>query len=243
MRALLLAAGMGTRLRPLTDCIPKCLIDIGGRPLLGYWLQLLVAAGISEVVINTHYMADRVRDYVAGQDHPLKLTLVHEDVLLGTGGTLLANRALFFDEPVMLVHADNLSLFEPARFMAHFDSRPKGAEITMMTFCTDSPRSCGIVDVDPDGIVRALYEKSPNPPGNLANAAVYIVAPDVVRFIATLGKAFVDFSTEVLPAYMGRINTFHNDVYHRDIGTVESLAAGRLEYPPVAARFFAAARR
>lgn len=77
----------------------------------------------------------------------------------------------------------------------------------------------------------AFYEKVENPPGNLANAAVYILSPAVLEFLSGLGKEEIDFSTEVLPHFMGRINAFHNEVYHRDIGTLESLAAARAEYP------------
>ena len=103
--------------------------------------------------------------------------------------------------------------------------------MTMMTFRTDAPETCGVVEVDSRGIVQAFHEKVPNPPGNLANAAVYILAQGVIDHIAGLRKEHVDFSTEVLPHYLGRINTFHNDIYHRDIGTKESLQAARREYP------------
>jgi mannose-1-phosphate guanylyltransferase len=75
-----------------------------------------------------------------------------------------------------------------------------------------------------------------NPPGNLANAAVYILAPSVVAFVEGLGKDRIDFSTEILPRYIGRINTFENETYHRDIGTPQSLQTARAEYPLVARR-------
>ena len=100
----------------------------------------------------------------------------------------------------------------------------------MMTFSTSNPDSCGIVELDKDGTVTAFHEKVPNPPGNLANGAVYILAPSVMNFLAGLGKTVIDFSTEVLPHYMGRINTFQNDIYHRDIGSPESLKAAQSDY-------------
>ena len=81
-----------------------------------------------------------------------------------------------------------------------------------------------------------MDKKVKNPPGNLANGAVYVTAPTVMNFLADLNKKTIDFSTEVLPHYLGRINTFHNDSYHRDIGTVESLLAAQTEYPIAAAR-------
>jgi mannose-1-phosphate guanylyltransferase len=233
VRALLLAAGLGTRLRPITDTVPKCLVDINGRPLLDYWIELLIAGGITDVLINLHHLPDLVKSYVASCRHAARLSTVHEEALLGTGGTLLSNRHFFGKNAVMLVHADNLSLFDVRAFIGRYEGRRSGIEITMLTFTTPDPKSCGIVELDHHGIVTAFHEKVSNPPGNLANGAVYIVSPAVVDFLAMLGKEVIDFSTEVLPHFIGRINTFHNAIYHRDIGTPDSLAAARRDYPSV----------
>lgn len=230
MRALLLAAGLGTRLRPLTDSRPKCLVEIHGRPLLDYWVEQLGNAGITEVLVNLHYLPDAVRSYIANCRHPVRITTVYEEKLLGTGGTLLANRAFFQDQPSMLVHADNLSRFSVGDFIRRFDERTPGVEITMMTFDAPEPEQCGIVELDRRGIVTSFHEKVADPPGTLANGAVYILSPSVMDFLAGLGKDTIDFSTEVLPHFLGRINTFHNHVYHRDIGTLQSLQAARAEY-------------
>lgn len=236
MRALLLAAGLGTRLRPITDTVPKCLVEINGRPLLDHWLELLSNAGIKDILINLHYLPEAVRAYLSTCSYPANIATVLEEQLLCTGGTLLRNRAFFQSEPIMLVHADNLSLFDTRAFMQRFHSRDTNIDITMMTFHTDEPQTCGIVELDERGAVRAFHEKVKSPPGNLANAAVYILTPAVIDFIARLGREVVDFSTEVLPHFMGRINTFHNEVYHRDIGTVESLRLAQIEYPAAVAR-------
>ncbi len=230
MRALLLAAGLGTRLRPLTDSVPKCLVEIDGRPLLDHWIELLAGGGIVDILVNLHYLADTVRAHIESRRYPARVTSVYEESLLGTGGTLLRNRAFFGKEPGMLVHADNLSSFDPRAFVDRFLSRDSGIEITMMTFRTDAPESCGIVELDGRGVVRAFHEKASEPPGDLANAAVYIVSPVVIDFMAGLGREVIDFSTEVLPRFLGRINTFHNGTYHRDVGTMESLLAARREY-------------
>jgi mannose-1-phosphate guanylyltransferase len=231
MRALLLAAGFGTRLRPLTDTVPKCLVQINGRPLLDYWLELLSTGGVTQILVNLHYLPNAVRAFLATSTYPLEITTVFEEQLLGTAGTVLKNRAFFQQEPVMLIHADNLSLFNVREFVQKFYDRKNSIDITMMTFHTDAPEACGIVELDEAGIVRGLHEKVKDPPGNLANAAVYILAPTVVEYIAGLDKKVIDFSNDVLPHYLGRINTFHNGTYHRDIGTIESLAAAQLEYP------------
>lgn len=235
MRALLLSAGLGTRLRPVTDTLPKALVPIRGRPLMEYWLQLLVDGGVKPILVNTHYLADQVVAYVKGSAFSPHVTIVHENALLGTAGTLLRNRRFFADGPAMLIHGDNLSLFDVSAFQAAYERRPPGVEITMMTFSSQTPETCGIVELDGCGIVRAFHEKVQNPPGNLANAAIYILAPGIFDFLETLGKETIDFSTEVLPHYIGRINTFHNDVYHRDVGTPESLLAAQSEYPAAAA--------
>lgn len=233
MRALLLAAGLGARLRPITNSVPKCLVEINGRPLLDYWIELLSKGGIADILINLHHLPKAARSYIESCRYPVKITTVYEERLLGTGGTLLKNRGFFLNGPAMLVHADNLSVFDVRAFIRRYECRKAGVEITMMTFDATEPEACGIVELDERGIVKAFHEKVKNPPGNLANGAVYVLSPSVVDFLASLGKEVIDFSTEVLPHFMGRINTFHNGIYHRDIGTVESLLAAQHEYPAV----------
>lgn len=231
MRALLLAAGLGTRLRPLTDRVPKCLVPIRGKPLLGYWLDLLLPAGIEKVLVNTHYLPDTVKRFVAESPWRDRIVLAHEEQLLGTGGTVLANRDFFADQAGLVAHADNLTRFDVGAFLRRHARRPAEALITMMTFQTDMPRASGIVEEDELGIVTAFHEKVADPPGDRANAAVYIFEPEVVEFMQRLGKPVVDLSTEVVPAFVGRICTFFNPGYHRDIGTPESLRKAELEYP------------
>jgi len=233
---LLLAAGLGTRLRPITNSVPKCLVEINGRPLLDYWIELLSKGGIVEILINLHHLPEAVRSYVERCRHPVRITMVYEESLLGTGGTLLKNRDFFRREPSLLVHADNLSNFDVRAFIRRYEKRERGIEITMMTFDAVEPEECGIVELDQRGVVRAFHEKVKNPPGNLANGAVYVMSPSVMDFLAGLGKETIDFSTEVLPHFMGRINTFHNGIYHRDIGTVESLLAAQIDFPAAIAR-------
>lgn len=230
MRALLLAAGLGTRLRPLTNTVPKCLVEINGRPLLDYWIELLSNAGVSEILVNLHYLPDQVKAYIAGCHYPVNITTAMEDQLLLTAGTLLKNRTFFGQEPVVMIHADNLSMFDMNAFMDRFYTRTINIDITMMTFYTDAPHTCGIVELDANGVVIAFHEKVQTPPSNLANGAVYILSRNVIDFINGLGKEVIDFSTEVLPHFLGRINTFHNAVYHRDIGSIESLALAQTEY-------------
>lgn len=226
----MLAAGLGTRLRPLTNTTPKCLVPVLGKPLLAYWLDLLLAAGIERVLINTHHLAEVVEKFVSGSRWREQITLVHERQLLGTGGTVLRNRDFFGRQALMVIHADNLSRFDVRAFLARHEARPRRAAMTMMTFDTDAPQTCGIVVLGDKGLVKEMHEKAADPPGRRANAAVYIFEPEVVDFIASLGRRVVDVSTEVLPHFMGRIYTFHNDCYHRDIGSPESLKRAETEF-------------
>jgi len=232
MRALLLAGGLGTRLRPLTDTVPKCLVEIGGKPLLDYWLDLLFSAGVERALVNTHWLATAVEDHVARSPWRDRIDLVHEDSLLGTGGTVLANRDYFGGEALLVAHADNLTDFDAtALISAHVAARPTCA-ITLLAFETDAPRSCGILELAADHRVMGFHEKVANPPGNLANGAVYIFEPEVLDYIASFGRPVVDLSTEVIPHYLGRILAVKTPGYHRDIGTPESLERARAEFLP-----------
>jgi mannose-1-phosphate guanylyltransferase len=231
VKALLLAAGIGARLRPLTNVLPKCLMPINGRPLLSYWLQILFDAGVDDIIVNLHHHANIVRQFVERGPHAQKIKLAFEEELLGTAGTLLHHKAYFNAGPVLVAHADNLSQFSFEKFKLAHDSRPSSAALTMMTFVTHAPEQCGVVELNRAGIVVRFHEKVRNPPTNLANAAVYIVEPEVTAFLETLGKKVIDFSTEVLPHFIGRIYTYHNDIYHRDIGTLASLLQAQIDYP------------
>jgi mannose-1-phosphate guanylyltransferase len=230
VRALLLAGGLGTRLRPLTEHTPKCLVPIHGRPLLDYWFDLLFAGGIERALVNTHWLADQVRAHVAASPHADRIDLVHEPELLGTGGTLLANRAWLGDGPFLLAHADNLTDFDLPALLAAHRGRPPGHVMTMLAFRTDAPQSCGILELDDTGTVQAFHEKVADPPGNLANGAVYVCEGEFTAAAAALGKPVVDLSTEVIPRFVGRILAFETCGYHRDIGSNESLRLARAEF-------------
>ena len=105
----------------------------------------------------------------------------------------------------------------------------------MMTFRTPTPQSCGIVELDAKGIVTAFHEKVCSPPGNLANGAVYIMDPEVLDAIDACGVEQPDISVHVIPQFIGRIFTFLNTVYHRDIGTPESYAQAQVEFASLTA--------
>ena len=155
MKALLLAAGFGTRLRPVTNNLPKCLVPINKKPLLDYWLHLLFDQGIAHALINTHFLSEQVEKYVDQSPWKNELTLLHETQLLGTGGTILRNKENLDQEAFLVAHADNLTWFDLSAFQEQHTRNVKehDAIMTMMTFHTDSPESCGIVEIDAKGFV------------------------------------------------------------------------------------------
>ena len=222
MRALLLAGGLGKRLRPLTDDVPKCLVTVAKKPLLDYWINRLTIANFDYLIINTHYLADQVREFV--KRHPLqdKVKLIHEEVLLGTAGTLKENIDFLIGEDCLLAHADNYCDADFEEFVSHHNNRPKECLITMMTFITDTPESCGIVQIDHNGVVKNFYEKETNPRGNLANGAIYILSKEFLSSFKEEFHSAVDFSEDVIPKLLGRIYTYHTSAKLVDIGTLRT---------------------
>ena len=228
LRALLLAAGLGTRLWPLTLHTPKCLMPVAGEPLLGRWLRQLEAAGCEAVLINTHHLADQVEAFLRERPAgPMRVQTIYEPELLGTAGTLLANRAFFEASTGLLIHADNAMAEDLQGLLAAHAARPAQCMLTMLTFCTDQPRSCGIVATDAQGIVTAFYEKLSDPPGTCANGALYVFDSQLLSFIVGMSPRPSDFSTEVIPALMGRIQTHHTEQPYLDIGTPAALGAAQ----------------
>jgi len=225
IRALLLAAGLGTRLRPYTENLPKCLMPVSRRPLLDHWLCTLYRQNVSKVLVNTHHHAELVQEFLARKPFQGWVDEVYEKELLGTAGTLRNNWQYFADSTTLLIHSDNWCQCDFGNFLRyHMFERPAHTVMTMMTFDTEFPEASGIVELDKNGVVISFYEKPVRPKSNLANAAVYILEPEIIHTLAA-GPEVVDFSTEVIPNYLGRIATWKNRGIHRDIGAIDSLIA------------------
>ena len=230
--ALLLAAGMGTRLQPLTDKLPKCLMPIRGVPLLEHWLSLLYQADIRNVLINTHHHKAMVEEFLLRPRFNKWVKSTYEPKLLGTAGTLRQNASFFEGNTVLLAHADNWVNCNFSDFLDfHGNRRPDKTIMTMMTFRTTKPKTCGIVEIDPEGVVKKFHEKVTQPPGNLANGAVYLLEPEVTNWLLEKMDA-TDFSTDVVPEFLGRIATWENTKIHRDIGTIDSLRSAQNDPTP-----------
>lgn len=222
-KALLLAGGLGTRLRPITETVPKCLVPVAGRPILDYWYDALEKAGLREVLLNTHHHAEQVRDHIAKTNATRGLTVTEawEPELLGSAGTVHANRDWADDtDAVVIIYADNLSDVDLTDVLRFHDSHSD--PMTMVLFHTAYPSQCGIATLDGDRIVD-FVEKPEHPASDLANAGLYVVDADTWREIADMNV--FDFGFDILPHYIGRMRGFSHDGYHRDIGNHEALAA------------------
>lgn len=224
-KALLLAGGLGTRLRPITDATPKCLVEIEGRPLLDYWFETLEDAGIRDVLINTHHLPEQVRQFIAERNlRGFRAVETFEAKLLGSAGTIAANSDWAGDaDDVVIVYADNLSDVDIGGLLAAH--RAHGDPVTMLLFRAPNPSACGIAELDGDGRVVNFEEKPAKPKSDLANAGVYVVTGAAWREIARM-RAF-DLGFDVLPRFVGRMCGHVHRGYHRDIGDHEALGAAR----------------
>jgi len=222
MKALLLAGGMGTRLRPITNTLPKCLVPIKGKPLLEIWFDALFGAGITEILINTHYLAEQVENFVLGSNYRSKVKLVHEEILLGTAGTILKNKDFFRGGDGMVIHADNYCLANLGEFIKSHSKRPEKTVMSMLSFTTNNPENCGVLEVDHEGVVIQFHEKKIYGKNKLANGAIYILSEEFLRNIDINFYDAIDFSYDVIPKLMGRIYSHHTIEKLIDIGTVEA---------------------
>ena len=222
MKTILLAAGFGKRLMPLTKDIPKCLVPIKGVPLLDIWLTRLVEFNLGPFLVNTHYLSSQVEAFIRDSKHNNYVTIANELVLMGTAGTLIKNLDFFQGGDGLLIHSDNYCMADFNAFVSAHKNRPKECLLTMMTFRTNNPTSCGIVELNHQGVVTKFYEKVSNPPGNLANGAIYILSAELLEMIKKELSNAKDFSTEILDQLIGRIFTYETQELFIDIGTPET---------------------
>jgi mannose-1-phosphate guanylyltransferase len=232
MKAFLLAAGVGSRLRPITDTMPKCMVPIDGRPLLEIWLEAFAAAGVDEVLVNLHYLPDVVRQYVAVRPGLPAVRLVHEPELLGSAGTLVANRDWVAGEELFLAcNADNLTDFDLRELI---DAHHGADEIATLTaFHSENPSAGGVLEVDGGGRVVSFTEKPAEPASDLVNAGIYAFSPAVLDLIRPVPPA--DIGYDLLPLLVGRARVVPVEGYFRDIGTPEAYHQAGKEWPVRAA--------
>lgn len=227
MKGFLLAAGNGTRLRPLTNSIPKCLVPIHGTPLLGVWLQWCARYGVDWVLINTHSHSERVREFLMAYRGPVQITMTNEPELLGSAGTLHVNRAFVAGEQEFAVlYADVLT---NCRFDNMLDfHRLRRAPVTVGTYRVPNPSQCGIIATDEMGRVVEFTEKPEFPRSDTAFSGVLVGGPALLDRVPARTPADIGF--DVLPNFVGEMFAFPIADYVLDIGTVEKYEQAQREW-------------
>ncbi|MDX2079450.1 MAG: nucleotidyltransferase family protein [Terrimicrobiaceae bacterium] len=221
MKALILAAGKGSRLGTIGEETPKPLLAVGGRPILEHHLNRCANAGVREVFINTHHLAGQIRDFCGdGSRWGLKITFSFEPVLLGTAGAVNAFRSRLDGEPFIVIYGDNVMELELPEFIrTHCSKRPVA---TVAVHYREDVSTSGMVVTDDSGRIRSFIEK-PAPSQQVShwvNAAVYLLEPDVLDFIPREG--FSDFGRDVFPALLAEGRHLHSFQLAGDVHPVDT---------------------
>jgi mannose-1-phosphate guanylyltransferase len=231
MKAFILAAGEGTRLRPLTESVPKCLLPIQGVPLLEIWLNSCNAAGITDVLINAHAHAETVKQFAATQKSGVRASIVEEPQLLGSAGTLAENRGFAGGEEAFFVLYGDVLTNVDLRRMLEFH-RQKTLSATLGVYQVPDPTRCGVVTMDEDDVIQKFVEKPIRPESNWAFSGVMIGGQEIFDFVPDRRPADIGF--DVLPKMAGRTAGYRISEYLIDIGTPENYQAAQRSWPGLA---------
>lgn len=241
MKALILAAGEGTRLGTLTRDRPKPMLPVGGRPILEHLVLFARHHGISDIAINLHYKPQSILDHFGdGSRFGVSITYSHEDTLLGSAG---AARKLdwFLDETFVVLYGDVLTDLDLSDLTARH--RASGGAATLALYAVEDPSRCGMVATDPSGRIQSFVEKPV--PGTadhlLANAGVYVAEPRVLTSIPR-DRAY-DFGHDLFPMLLAHdvpMYAFPTTGYVLDIGAPDRYAQAEIDlhagrYRPAAA--------
>jgi len=223
MKAFILAAGLGKRLKPLTYKTPKCLLKIKGVPLLDIWLEKLVQAGVKKIYINTNHLSHKIIKHVNKSIYFKKIKIIKEKKLYGTAGSLYRNLKYFSDSKnLIFLHGDNFTEEKISRLIKFHNKNSLKSCMTIMTFRTDYPKECGIITKDSKNNMIAYYEKVKEFRGNIANSAIYILNKKFLTEFKKKHKNSINFSKEVVPHYINRAKVFHSTKKFDDIGTFKN---------------------
>ena len=233
MRAMILAAGLGTRLRPLTNDRPKALVEIAGHTLLEITLRRLASFGIREVIVNVHHFADKVVDYLkANRNFGMRVEISREEILLDTGGGLKKAAWFFLEngnsEPFILHNVDVISTIDPDRMVrAHSESQALATlavqerETSRRLLFDSDLQLCGRQSAQqPADLVRPAEEITP-----LAFSGVHVISQGLLGMMTEEGAFSIIDSYLRLAGQGEKISAFRADEYYwRDLGKPENLA-------------------
>ncbi len=224
-KAVILAGGKGTRLRPLTNNIPKALIDIHGRTLTEHLFDLFKKYGIREVILSTGHMKEKIKNfYENGTKFGVNIIYVEETKALGTAGPLKLAKEML-NESFIVSNGDELKKINIARmFRLH---KRKNALVTIALTTVDDPTVYGVARLDGSRIVEFVEKpKKEESPSNLINAGFYIIEPEVIKMIP---EGFAMLEKEVFPklAKQGKVRGFPFSGQWFDTGSMERLKKAR----------------
>jgi NDP-sugar pyrophosphorylase family protein len=228
MRAMIMAAGKGTRLRPLTDLLPKPMVPIANRPALYHILRLLKRHGVREVVINLHHMPDVITEYFGdGGALDMELFYSYEPELLGTAGGVKNNEGFLKDDTFLVLSGDALTDVDITGLVAAH--RRNGSLATIAVKEVPDPSLYGVLVVDDDGRVVGFQEKPPREEARsrLCNCGIYVFEPQIFEHI--LPGQFDDFGSRVFPDLLRKRVPFHAhpiDAYWSDVGNLREYVRG-----------------
>ena len=228
---MLLAAGLGTRLRPLTYEVPKPLVPVVGTPVMEHIVRLLARHGFDDVVCNLHYFPDQIeRRFGDGSEWRLRLVYSHEEELMGTAGGVRNVRDHFGGETFLIISGDALTDIDlTALWRAH---REKGGIATLSLKRVDDPSQIGVVIRGEDGRIQGFQEK-PDPAealSDLGNCGIYVMEPEIFDYFPD--RPFVDWALDVFPALLGQDVPFYGHEiteYWNDIGNIKEFRKGNLD--------------
>jgi mannose-1-phosphate guanylyltransferase len=224
--AVILVGGKGTRLRPLTNSIPKPMLPVAGYPFLSHLLARIRAAGMTHVVLGTSFKAEVFEEYFGdGTDFGLEIEYVVEDEPLGTGGGIRNVLPRLRHDRAMVFNGDILGGTD---LQAVLDTHARNeADVTLHLLRVPDPRAFGCVPTDSDGRVTAFLEKTEDPPTDQINAGCYVFQREVIETIPA-GKS-VSVEREVFPELLARgarVFGHVDQAYWRDLGTPGDFVRG-----------------
>ncbi|HYM49972.1 MAG TPA: sugar phosphate nucleotidyltransferase [Candidatus Limnocylindrales bacterium] len=202
MKAVVMAGGEGSRLRPLTSGLPKPLVPVVGKPIMEHILRLLREQGIEEVIVTLQYLGSAIRDYFGdGSDFGMDITYVVEDAPLGTAGSV-KNAQSHLQEPFIVISGDALTDIDLGRAVEFH--REHGALATIVLTSVPTPLEYGVVITGPDGAVQRFLEKPSwgEVFSDQVNTGIYVLDPRVLDLVAA--DRVVDWSADIFPAMLAR---------------------------------------